>query len=383
MPGFNYGGKGDGTGWSSERGDGPAPNGGNTSSGNGGSSSSSGEKGGKTGSYGPPVSKALGDALATSLGIDPSSITGYYTDVDGNVIGISTLVGGDIFGVDLGPAPAGTPPKSGHDPYKSVSKNNSYWGDIKYKGDTSNARIAELNKIIQDNALYANMNQSGQRITTARRKTKLAQGELGLINDARKTETEALTKASELISDIGEKVSNYAGEKYKAVSDEIASNIRNFQGKTIRNYDDAMKSLNKVLNNPNLKINAGDRTALANALAHMDASDMADKLGKLAKGFKVADALQKIEKIREKSITGIETGNWGPLVLEVESWVVGGLVSSLAVSLFTAVLSIVGVAAVAPTVTALLGVFVAVLVASLIDDKLVDKINNVIVKPLY
>nr|EEX9781356.1 alveicin A bacteriocin toxin [Escherichia coli] len=28
MPGFNYGGHGDGTGWSSERGDGPAPGGG-------------------------------------------------------------------------------------------------------------------------------------------------------------------------------------------------------------------------------------------------------------------------------------------------------------------------------------------------------------------
>ncbi|NIY48164.1 hypothetical protein [Cedecea colo] len=30
MPGFNYGGKGDGTSWSSERGSGPAPGGGST-----------------------------------------------------------------------------------------------------------------------------------------------------------------------------------------------------------------------------------------------------------------------------------------------------------------------------------------------------------------
>ena len=59
MGGFNYGGKGDGTGWSSERGDGTAPGGG--SHGTGGRDSTSGGSKGKSGSWAEagPVSVAL------------------------------------------------------------------------------------------------------------------------------------------------------------------------------------------------------------------------------------------------------------------------------------------------------------------------------------
>ncbi|XJL86262.1 hypothetical protein AB2F00_25150 (plasmid) [Escherichia coli] len=39
---------------------------------------------------------------------------------------------------------------------------------------------------------------------------------------------------------------------------------------------------------------------------------MANKIGNLGKAFKVADLAIKVEKIREKSIEGYNTGNWGP-----------------------------------------------------------------------
>ncbi|MEJ5175611.1 S-type pyocin domain-containing protein [Erwinia sp. MYb416] len=55
-----------------------------------------------------------------------------------------------------------------------------------FKGDTSDARIAALNKIIADNARMANSGQAGQRIRNAVKATKQAKAELALINAARK-----------------------------------------------------------------------------------------------------------------------------------------------------------------------------------------------------
>ncbi|MRF78314.1 colicin-B, partial [Escherichia coli] len=47
-------------------------------------------------------------------------------------------------------------------------------------------------------------------------------------------EKTVLTKTSEVIISVGDKVGEYLGDKYKALSREIAENINNFQGKTIR-----------------------------------------------------------------------------------------------------------------------------------------------------
>ncbi|MCM5002079.1 colicin-B, partial [Escherichia coli] len=62
-------------------------------------------------------------------------------------------------------------------------------------------------------------------------------------------EKTVLTKTSEVIISVGDKVGEYLGDKYKALSREIAENINNFQGKTIRSYDDAMSSINKLMAN--------------------------------------------------------------------------------------------------------------------------------------
>ncbi|MDF7662773.1 colicin-like pore-forming protein [Erwiniaceae bacterium L1_54_6] len=144
---------------------------------------------------------------------------------------------------------------------------------------------------------------------------------------------ETLSKTAELISDAGEKVSSYAGEKYKQIAADITNAIRNFQGKTIRNFDDAMNSLNKLTSNPGMNINQADRDALINAWNNVDAQDMANKMGNLAKAFKAADIVQKVVKVKEKSIEGYETGNWAPLMLEVETWELSGLFGGVAVSI--------------------------------------------------
>ncbi|HBM0098316.1 TPA: colicin immunity protein [Salmonella enterica subsp. enterica serovar Blitta] len=197
-------------------------------------------------------------------------------------------------------------------------------------------------------------------------------------------EKEVLTKTSELITTMGDKVGEYLGVKYKTLAKEIADEIKNFQGKKIRSYDDAMASLNKITSNPAMKINQADRDALVNAWKHVDAQDMANKLGNLSKAFKVADVVMKIEKIREKSIEGYETGNWGPLMLEVESWVLSGITSAVALGVFSATLGAYALSLGAPAIAVgIVGILLAAVVGALIDDKFADALNNEIIKPAH
>lgn len=195
-----------------------------------------------------------------------------------------------------------------------------------------------------------------------------------------KDEKDVLTKTSELIADMGEKIGEQLGEKYKGVANEIANDIRNFQGKTIRSYEQAMASLNKITSNPGMKINKGDKDAIINAWKSLNADDMANKLGNLSKAFKAADVVMKIEKVREKSIEGYETGNWGPLMLEVESWVLGGMAAGVALGLFGAILSALPISGLALTAISIIGIMTISYLASKIDDKMVENINSEVIR---
>lgn len=197
-------------------------------------------------------------------------------------------------------------------------------------------------------------------------------------------EKAVLTKASEIIISVGDKAGEYLGDKYKVLSREIADNIKNFQGKTIRSYDEAMASVNKLMANPDLKINAADRDAIVNAWKAFDAEDMGNKFAALGKTFKAADYVMKANNVREKSIEGYQTGNWGPLMLEIESWVLSGIASAVALSFFSvAVGSLFITAGVSVTAVGLMGIIFAGFIGVLIDDDFVDKLNNEIIRPAY
>ena len=194
-------------------------------------------------------------------------------------------------------------------------------------------------------------------------------------------EKAVLTKASEIIISVGDKAGEYLGDKYKVLSREIADNIKNFQGKTIRSYDDAMSSINKLMANPSLKINATDKEAIVNAWKAFNAEDMGNKFAALGKTFKAADYAIKANNIREKSIEGYQTGNWGPLMLEVESWVISGMASAVALSLFSLTLGSALIAfGLSATVVGFVGVVIAGAIGAFIDDKFVDELNHKIIK---
>lgn len=194
-----------------------------------------------------------------------------------------------------------------------------------------------------------------------------------------KAEKAFLLNISTIVSSSAEGSSKRLGKSYQTAADEIANNIKNFQGKRIRNFNDAMASLNKIMSNPSMKINKGDRDALIHAWRYTNVNDMANKLSNFGRFFKIADLVIKAEKIREKSIEGYESGDWKPLMLEVEAMVLSGVASSVALAIVTGILSLFSMS-VLPVIAAILVISIA---SSFIDASLAERLNNKLIEFLH
>ncbi|HFM4977969.1 TPA: pore-forming bacteriocin colicin Y [Escherichia coli] len=278
---------------------------------------------------------------------------------------------------------------------KKVFKNHSYhrirdaqraYDDARNKNDLL---VSDINALQAQVSGLTARKQQAEKNKAAAEKAKAdakakAEAEKAAAEAKANNEKAVLTKASEIIISVGDKVGEYLGDKYKALSREIAGNIKNFQGKTIRSYDEAMASVNKLMANPDLKINAADRDVIVNAWKAFDAEDMGNKFAALGKTFKAADYVMKANNVREKSIEGYQTGNWGPLMREVESWVVSGIASAVALAIFSATLGayLLAVGASA-AVVGIIGIIIASFIGALIDDKFIDRLNNEIIRPAY
>ncbi|WP_277972830.1 S-type pyocin domain-containing protein [Pantoea agglomerans] len=158
----------------------------------GGSSNKSSGGGNKQGNVTSISLRSAGDKLARSLGIPGTDFTFYFIE-DGHLFGLSKSATVEFMGdvspawVDLGPVP-------------QELKNSTNSADVlaqanrsisaTYQGDTSDARVAALKKIIADNAALANRAQAGRRITDARQRTQVAKNELGMIHFIRQKRSE-------------------------------------------------------------------------------------------------------------------------------------------------------------------------------------------------
>ncbi|MDZ5641837.1 colicin-like pore-forming protein [Enterobacter sp. A103] len=359
MPGFNYGGGvGDGTSWSKERGTGPEPGGGynghagDHDNNSGGSGSSHASWAGSGPLNTTLINSAISEALQNQLVRNtlPATSTPAYKVMRAAF---------DALPVEQQPA--------------ARDQITQAW---------QRAHDAMPDKITTE---HETGGRNGHTIySTTNNQTKINLGNIiPLVTSdlnqalAQHQSADALQKSSEIIADAGEKIGAYLGDKYKAVAKEIAADIKSFQGKTLRSFDDAMKSLNKITSNPAMHINQADRDALVNAWQHVNVQDMANKFANLSSAFKVADTVIKIEKVREKSIVGYQTGNWGPLMLEVESWVVSGMAAGVAIGILSISAPVIaatfGIPVTAITIAGILGIGY---LASFIDDSVVDEINN-------
>lgn len=449
MPGFNYGGFGDGTGWSSESG-GTVPGGGST--GNAGNHDSGGNGGNPSGETtaqqqqlssirnNAAVRQKLSNMILAARKINPYAKLTINSISKKGVMSISVTelsaeqaaqigLGGLIMGVDasgtklaIGELATGvyrsgenqkfdhnsTPtsvesvtststPLFNYDPKSGTYTSNKYFAkagtiqSLKITGpytyrlllDFAPGKVADITVNNGDpNNITVNLNNWAGPVNNTKEGIQKLIREFIAFKLAE--EREMLSQAADVIVAASQGVSKTLGEKYKTVANEIAANVKNFQGKKIRNIDQAMASLNKVLVNPAIKINAADKAAIINAWNHLNATDMAYKFAYLGKAFSAADIIMKVEKARQKSIEGINTGNWKPLLLEVESWVLSGIATGFALSILASLATFLASTAGLPvTAVMIVGVIAISLAASLIDDKLVDKINNEVIRPAH
>lgn len=449
MPGFNYGGYGDGTNWSSEKGSVP-PGGGSTgNAGNrdGGSNNASGvataeQKQIDKIKNNPAIRQKLGDMIQAARKINPYAKLTIQSVSTTGVMSISVTelnadqaksigLGGLVMGVDASgmklaigdfatgvyrgsknkptehsssPAPVeivtktkGSTDLFTYDPKSGTYSSTKYFANagtlksLKITGPNTfklsldafpNATMDVTVSRLDPNNINVKLNNwKGPQDNTTEGVQKLIKE---FINFKLAEEKDLLSQAGDIIVSIGAEVSKTLGSKYQSLANEIAADITNFQGKKIRDINSAMVTLNKVLSNPKMKINTGDKTALKNAWDHLNAKDMAYKFGFLGKAFSSADIVMKIEKIREKSRVAFDTGDFKPVLLEVEAWVLSGFATGLALgilaSLSTFLATTFGLPATAVTILGIIGIALA---ASLIDDKLADKINNWLISPAH
>jgi len=195
-------------------------------------------------------------------------------------------------------------------------------------------------------------------------------------------EAALLLKTSDYIVDVGNKISGQLSDRYRVIAKELAGKVKNYQGKNIRSYNDAMKTLSRLNSNPSMRISPADKAVLINAWRQVNAQNMSIHLANLSKVFTAAGWLLRVEKVREKSIVGYETGNWGPLILEVESWVLSGVVASVAMATLGIIVSMFAISSLfSSTLIMIVVTLIISYLASLIDDSFAERINNELIKP--
>lgn len=162
-----------------------------------------------------------------------------------------------------------------------------------------------------------------------------------------------------------------ATEKYGAKESKLAQEFADIsKGKKIRGVDDALKSFEKYKNVLDKKYSVADRNAIANALASVNRAERAVSLGKFSKAFGViGDTLDAYDVYTELD-KAIKTQNWRPFFVKIETWSAGKVATAITAFAFSMITG---------TALGILGFgLIMALVGSLIDDKLIEKVNEAI-----
>lgn len=96
----------------------------------------------------------------------------------------------------------------------------------------------------------------------------------------------------------------------------------------------------------------------ANAVRHIDTKALADNFQRLGKAFGVFGNVLTAEKLREKTVVGFETGNWQPLMLELEAMVLSGYATGIAMGVFSSILLTIASVLSLPAASAIIGAII-------------------------
>ncbi|WP_283603736.1 colicin-like pore-forming protein [Serratia proteamaculans] len=431
MGGFNYGGKGDGSGWSRERGDGPTPGGG--SHGTGGRDSKSGGSNGKTGGWagaGPInvglINAAIEEALKNGL---PRSD---YASTQTPAYKVMRAAF-DALPLDKQPAARVQTNQAWQNAHDTMSdkvttrtetggsnNNRTIIRTHDNEAKKTQAKAVAQVKADLENALNKNQAAERQRQAEAARKAeearkaaeakakadaeakrkaeearkaaeakakadaeakrkaeearRVAEAKAKADAEAKRKAEEAKKKEEDAIKDAVNKVSDFYKELASKYSEKLAKEAKELadtaKGRTLRNAEDAIKAFDKYKSDINKKVNQKDREAIAKALESLNKEQMAKQLANFGKAFGfVSDAIQWSGFVNGL-IKGLRTGEWNDAIISGESIIVGKVASALVAVAFSAM-------AVAPIGIVGFAVIMAV-VGALITDETLRKMNDLI-----
>ncbi|MGV3347079.1 colicin-like pore-forming protein [Enterobacteriaceae bacterium LUAb1] len=192
----------------------------------------------------------------------------------------------------------------------------------------------------------------------------------------------ALKGTSQLILDSASGISKKYGQTLGVLANDISSTVK---GKTIRSYNDAMSTFEKISSNPGIKLSQADKKAIATAMNAFNIKTYADNLNRLGKAFGFFDKGFTGEKIYQGVSSGFNTGDWKPLMLTVESLALSGVAASITTQFISgALLAIPALGISIPTIPDIgLTIIIAGLISSLFDEKMAQKLNDNIIPSAY
>ena len=406
MPGFNYGGKGDGTNWSSERGTGPEPGGG--SRGNGGDRDNSRGGAGNRGNWagsGPLSAALINDSIAEALEkqlprntVEATSTPAYKKmraafdalPLDKQPEARAQITKAWQSAHDAMPDRTTTTEnvgggKNGH----NVTRSTPNWLKEKMKGlnqqvnnDLSGA-LAQHQKAEADARAKAEAAAKAKAEAEAKAKAEAeakakaeaaakakAEAEAKAKAEAEakaKAEADAVKDAVKFTADFYKEVFSVYGEKAEQLANLLATQAK---GKNIRNIDDALKAYEKHKTNINKKINAQDRAAIAKALESVDVKEAAKNFAKFSKGLGYVGPTMDVVDLVLELRKAIKEDNWRTFFVKIEAIAISFGATQLAALAFASLLG-------APV--GLLGyALIMAGIGALVSDDVVDAANKII-----
>jgi hypothetical protein len=377
MPGFNYGGKGDGTSWSSESGSGPEPgggshgNGGNTShNGNGSALSatekevkgfikSSGPKGVLTNFYKKAIKiNRFAEVFVTGISVEGVMIVSVkgLTATQATSIGLGgVVVGYQSEGVNycIGDLKTGFPLKNvggskdliGYTSASDMISGNIQDGDWHAMTDAEKKAKQDEKSRNEEKNSHAGDSSSPPPPGTAIPKNKIIsmnggeeKSKIEVINGVGQLVKEfpvnesSLQDGVSLAASINKDISIKVGEKYAKIAEDLESGIK---GKKIKNSRDAEIKFNQIISGINKKISVKDKAAVLNWLRKIDADQITRNARVLGKAFSGIDWAIKGLSLKNAAVKGVESGDWKSFRNEVEAIILSagasyGLAATLA-----------------------------------------------------
>ena len=390
MPGFNYGGKGDGTNWSSERGTGPEPGGG--SRGNGGDRDNSRGGAGNRGNWagsGPLSAALINDSIAEALEkqlprntVEATSTPAYKKmraafdalPLDKQPEARAQITKAWQSAHDAMPDRTTTTEnvgggKNGH----NVTRSTPNWLKEKMKGlnqqvnnDLSGA-LAQHQKAEADARAKAEAAAKAKAEAEAKAKAEAAAKAKAEAEAKAKAEADAVKDAVKFTADFYKEVFSVYGEKAEQLANLLATQAK---GKNIRNIDDALKAYEKHKTNINKKINAQDRAAIAKALESVDVKEAAKNFAKFSKGLGYVGPTMDVVDLVLELRKAIKEDNWRSFFVKIEAIAISFGATQLAALAFASLLG-------APV--GLLGyALIMAGIGALVSDDVVDAANKII-----